>query len=420
MIEINYNVNENIKQIIKQRILNGEENAFFVFDIEDIINKYDRWLRLLPRVEPFYAVKCNNLPIVLETLAALGLGFDCSSQEEVEDVFRCGVRPEKIVFANACKPDRFLKYTRSVGVDLMTYDNVDELFKIKKHFPEARLILRIKVDDHSSTSHVNLKFGADISECQTLIQTALDLELSLVGVSFHVGSGCRDESQYEDAISKARITFDIAAKLGFKLSVLDIGGGFPGSENCVVPFEKIVGVINTCLEKYFDEKTFPDLKIIAEPGRYFAMSAAVLCTQVIAKRINHMSDGRIGVYYLNDGLYGSFSSVTTGSKVVIPIPIALNNHINYSAQIPSVLWGPTCDSYDCIRENVMLPELQTNDWLMFPDMGSYSVVASCKFNGMPQTVIQYHLSANALQRLKDSPNWQRISLLANNSRNQNH
>jgi diaminopimelate decarboxylase len=62
-----------------------------------------------------------------------------------------------------------------------------------------------------------------------LLDVAKQLELNVVGVSFHVGSGCSDPSVFERAIAAARSVFDIATNFGFTFCLLDIGGGFPGS-----------------------------------------------------------------------------------------------------------------------------------------------------------------------------------------------
>lgn len=78
---MNTNTNTNtLDSLVESGINSSKGEAFFVFNVEDIIEKHKKWLRLLPRVVPHYAVKCNNLPLVLEILSALGLSFDCSSR----------------------------------------------------------------------------------------------------------------------------------------------------------------------------------------------------------------------------------------------------------------------------------------------------------------------------------------------------
>ncbi|RWR98950.1 hypothetical protein B4U80_06104, partial [Leptotrombidium deliense] len=144
----------------------------------------------MPRIKPYYAVKCNNTPIVLEILASLGLGFDCASKNEIADVLSCGVSPSKIIYANPCKSKSHIEYAMSENVELMTFDNEEELYKIADCAPEAKLVVRIKVDDSHSKYHLGRKFGIVVKKVPYLLQVAKHLGLDVVGVSFHVGSGC--------------------------------------------------------------------------------------------------------------------------------------------------------------------------------------------------------------------------------------
>ena len=331
---------------------------------------------------------------------------------EVESVLNCGVSPNKIIFANACKPNTFIRYVRSVGVDVMTFDNEEELIKISKVFPEARLLLRIKADDSHSTSKLGLKFGAEVESFDHLLKTAKNLNLNVIGIAFHVGSGCQSTEPYSDALKKARLAFDIGIDLGFKMNVLDIGGGFPGSgKNIKLSFESIASSVNKDLNKYFPSNG-NELTIIAEPGRYYAMSAFNLMTLVTSKRSDYWNNEKLFMYYINDGLYGSFSSVVTGNKVVEPIPVLKNEDDLKSRNVySSVIWGPTCDSYDCIRRNFEMTEVNVGEWLMFENMGSYSMSAASHFNGMPLPGIKLLISDYSEKILKKMKNWSQIEKL---------
>ena len=95
----------------------------------------------------------------------------------------------------------------------------------------------------------------------------------------------------------AETVFQEAAKLGLELELLDIGGGYPGHEAGDVSFADISQQINASLEKYFPSSA--GVRVIAEPGRYFVSAACSLATNVIGKRDK--------MYYINDGVYGSFN-----------------------------------------------------------------------------------------------------------------
>ena len=108
-----------------------------------VVAQHVQWQRLCPRVEPFYAVKCNNDPAILQTLALLGTGFDCASRAEIDQVLQMGVSPERIIFANPCKIKSHVEFAKQKDVAMMTFDDEHELEKIKKIYPDAKLVLRI-------------------------------------------------------------------------------------------------------------------------------------------------------------------------------------------------------------------------------------------------------------------------------------
>lgn len=370
------------------------DEPFYVVDLGDICRKVKLWRLKLPRVQPFYAIKCNPLPEVLQTLAHFGLGFDCASKNEIDTVLEeTGIDPSRIIYANPCKTKSFIRHARSRGVRRMTFDNIAELDKIAEVCPEAELILRIKVDDSGSVMKFSAKFGADLSIVPNLLKHAADLGLKIVGVSFHVGSGCGDPSSFNRAILDARSVFDQATQFGFELSVLDIGGGFPGDSGSEIIFDKCARVINQQLEESFPE---PRVKVIAEPGRYIAASAFTLYTTIIAKRFE--SDG-VFSYYLNDGVYGSFNCKVFDHNDPEPIAVAKSpGQPNYM----SVLWGPTCDSLDKVHTGVCLPEMGVGEWLAFRDMGAYTVSAASPFNGFSKPLFHFIVSPAAEDLLNSS------------------
>ena len=145
---------------LMQRLASTSPNrdAFFLLDAGDVFRKFEQWRRLLPRVEPFYAVKCNSDPVVLQSLHSLGTGFDCASMVEIQTMLDLGADPKKIIFAHPCKPPHHIKYALEHGVEMMTFDNIDELEKIKAIFPAAKLVVRVHTDDSKATSRVSSRW----------------------------------------------------------------------------------------------------------------------------------------------------------------------------------------------------------------------------------------------------------------------
>ncbi|KAJ5175260.1 Ornithine decarboxylase [Penicillium canariense] len=362
----------------------GEEDAFYVADMGEVYRQHMRWKMNLGRVKPFYAVKCNPDPEVLRLMAQLGNGFDCASKSEIDLALQTGIDPSRIIYAQPCKTKSYLRYASQVGVKQMTFDNADELYKIKAHFPAAELYLRILTDDSTSLCRLSMKFGASLDVARQLLELAHQLELKVVGVSFHVGSGAEDPRAFLKAVQDARLVFDQAAEIGHELHTLDVGGGF-----CQDTFEKFSGILSNALESYFP----PHIRIIAEPGRYYVASAFTLAANVIARRdVPDPLDPSRDAYmlYLNDGVYGNFSNIIFDhqhpvAKVLLsaaedsqpgtPNSAASENN-SYS------IWGPTCDGIDVITQRIDLPGLlNTGDWLYFEEMGAYTKCSATRFNG---------------------------------------
>lgn len=223
-------------------------------------------------------MKCNPDPYILRLLASLGTGFDCASNGEISQVLDIGgVDPSRIIFANPCKATSFVRGAAKAGVHKMTFDNVDELYKIAHVHPTAQLIVRILADDSKSICRFGIKFGASLEVVPTLLSKAKELNLDVVGVSFHVGSGCYDPTVYEDAIRRAKSAFEIGRSVGYRFSILDVGGGFEDAR-----FEAAAAVINTAIDLYFPDRD--QLRLIAEPGRFYVSRAFSLATNIIARR----------------------------------------------------------------------------------------------------------------------------------------
>lgn len=386
-VEKIYRDDSSIEKIIDDKIAsNIQERSFYVVDMLDIYKKHMTWLQLMPRVKPFYAIKCNNLPEIVEFLASLGAGFDCASKQEIDQVLSYGVDPANIIYANPCKTRYFIKHASSVNVDLMTFDNELELHKIAQLHPQAKLVLRIKGNDRTSRCKFNIKFGADLNICYDLLKLAKQLSLNVVGVSFHNGSDCEETIAYHQSIAACKLVFAMGEEIGHHMTLLDIGGGFPGDNSAKVTFNEVAKTVNSALDAHFPVGCGVD--IIAEPGRYYVASSMTLATMVIAKRVEY--DEKLGqdgyMYYLNDGVYGAFNNVIF--EHATPRPQLLDERTRSRRKLrASVMWGPTCDSIDCIKRDFVFPELQVGEWVIFKNMGAYTCCVSTSFNGFEKATV---------------------------------
>ncbi|KAK3677528.1 Ornithine decarboxylase [Recurvomyces mirabilis] len=412
---------KHIKSVNPSECEAGEEDAFFVADIGEVYRQHMRWKKNLPRVTPHYAIKCNPDPVVLQLLATLGAGFDCASKAEIEQVLKIGVDPSRIIYAQPCKTKSYLRYTAKQNVRQMTFDNTDELYKVKELCPEAELYLRILTDDSASLCRLSNKFGASMENTQELLELAKELDLNIAGVAFHVGSGATDTAAFVKAVTDARDVFDRAKALGFAPHTLDVGGGFVSET-----FEETADVLNMALEAHMPSS----IRIIAEPGRYYTSSAFTLACNVIARRT--VEDRETGeksyMLYLNDGVYGNFSSIIFDHQHPIPQILSTSrkqNNYNYdlssstesltdsgytsasedtNSTDPSIggkaitysIWGPTCDGIDCISEQWKSAQtVDVGDWLYFEDMGAYTKCSATKFNGFTDKHETIYVSSEA-------------------------
>ncbi len=387
-----YESDTTIIDIIKATLEKSHlDTGFFIVDLSTVIHQYKKWMEHLPRIKPFYAIKCNPDQLLIKTLAMLGVNFDCASKNEIILALEATNNDaSRIIFANPAKADSHLKYARGVDVDLMTFDNMYELLKIVNFHPNAQLVLRIKVDDSYSVCRFNSKFGADLDDVDGLMKLAKTIGLNIVGVSFHVGSGCKSVEAYKTAIERSRKVFDIGKDNGYKLTVLDLGGGFPGTDDAIIKFEDIAHTINESIDIYFSEKDFPEdygLQIIAEPGRYFASASHTLVLNVIAKnkKIDKETKETRFAYTLNDGVYGSFNCIMFDHAKPIIKPFNERDGKVYECTV----YGPTCDSMDTISNSCKLPDLAIGESVYIEDSGAYTTAAASNFNGFQRTPCEY-------------------------------
>lgn len=397
-----------------------ELESFYLCDLGCVMRQKDRWDRALPRIRPYYAVKSNPDARVVKTLMVMGAGFDCASKNEIVEVLSLGAPPADIIFANPCKAKSHILFAKEKGVLRMTFDNAQELDKIAEIYPEAHLVLRLLPDDSHSTSPLGSKFGAAASEWEALMDRCIALKLKLIGVSFHVGSGNYDTSAHTAAINLSRQAFDLAESKGLNFTLLDIGGGWPGTDDAGLNFDTIAEAIGPQIDKLFP----PEVEVISEPGRYFCTEAYTLAVSVISKREKFLpaptdendngsepaAPQRQILYYMAEGLYGSFNNIIfdhftpsplllkqpnssgtatpSTSSTQVPgsmdaaIADAASGHVHVDSTLThSKLFGPTCDSIDVIIPDIQLPELEVGAWLYFVNMGAYTAASASSFNG---------------------------------------
>ncbi len=361
------------------KIAKKKGTPVFILDHNKIRENYREFKEALPRVQAYYAVKANSNPEIVKTLYKMGASFDVASFPEFmvvhENIKNLPEKKrqdfiwDKIIYANTIKQEETLRKLDQYK-PLVTYDNMAELHKIRKHCPHAGLVLRIRVPNTGSMVELSSKFGAHPGEAVDLILEAFKIGLVVEGISFHVGSQCNNFENYMQAIQLASSILKEAESRGHKINILDIGGGFPVKyNNKVKSFKTLARKLNAEIDRLFPKT----MEILAEPGRFMVANAATLVTKIIGKAVR---DGKT-CYYLDDGVYHTFSGIVF-DHCVYPLKAFKDG----PTKVCSV-FGPTCDAFDTISVAEELPELEIGDYLYAENIGAYSIASSTYFNGFP-------------------------------------
>ncbi len=364
-------------------------DSFHLVNIAKLEEQLDLWHKHLPSVTAFYAVKTNHDPVVVEALAFLGLDFECASKGEIEQLLAIGVAPSKIIFSHPRKPISAIEFARDAGVEVYVFDSIEELDKIKATSLEGQFVLRIAVEDSHSSCPLNSKFGASIEKAQKLIDECILREENLVGISFHVGSNCWHIPSYQKAIEDSAFLFRYAKeKWNKELTLLDLGGGWPGSQNNV--FVEIAKAVEDSLKANFNSNVF----IIAEPGRYFSASTTTTVVRILGKVVEEGSPSKRIAYYLSNGVYGSFQAslyYNFDSELLAKEGWDFKPlNLSYSSELyPSVFWGATCDSMDKVYEDLPFPEMEAGDFIYSKNTGAYTYSLQTDFNQIPRSKPYY-------------------------------
>ncbi|XP_075535327.1 ornithine decarboxylase-like [Dermacentor variabilis] len=373
------------RNIISKR--HTEPDAFFLCDLRDIANKVDLWRECLPRVVPYYAIKSCRDPVVLNILNNLGVSFDCSNKLELTAVLNMGVSPDRIVLASTVKDPRDIEFALKHKVTFMTFDSVEELSKVEGK--NVRLLLRIHADETGSYYSFNKKFGCSFCDAKRVLHEARTRGCHVVGVSFHVGSAYEFPEIFRNTIEKAKAVFDLAESMGIHMTVLNVGGGFPGGLRKVDKFIKVCENIRSATDLHFPASS--GVKIISEPGQFFITSCYALVVQVIGKRhrdilVDGISQPHQDVF-INESRNNCVSRPLYDFLDVRYWP--LQEPLERARDQLTTVWGGTCDPVDCLDNAKQLFDVRVGEWLLMDNVGAYSLSSATGFNGVPFPVVHY-------------------------------
>jgi ornithine decarboxylase len=353
-----------------------------VVDLEEVRRNYTAFARALPDSRIFYAVKANPAPEVLKALAELGSCFDCASVPEIEAALAAGATPARISYGNTIKKERDVAIAYALGVRLFAVDCLEEVGKIARAAPGSKVFCRILCDGAGADWPLSRKFGCTPEHAPEVLEAAHRAGLVATGVSFHVGSQQRNTAAWDGALASASAIFRTMAERGIRLSLVNLGGGFPAPYRGDEPEAGSYGQsIRTAILRHFGNR-LPET--IIEPGRGMVGSAGVLKTEVVLISKKDPSETARWVY-LDIGKFGGLAE-TMDEAIRYPIVTPRDGDLANGGEAgPCILAGPTCDSADVLYEKqpYVLPlTLEIGDELLFEGTGAYTTTySSIGFNG---------------------------------------
>jgi ornithine decarboxylase len=354
---------------VRAALKDGYTRPFLLVDTNIVRTKAKRFKAAMPRVQPHYAVKANPDPRVLKTLIEEGVGFEIASIAELDLLLALGVKAADVYYSNPVKSRAYIEYAAAKGVEWYVLDSVEELSKIHSVKPDAKLYVRIEAPNIGSDWPLTGKFGVRNDEVDAIVAEAARLKADLAGVTFHVGSQCRNPENWRVGIQSAKRVFKKMRLAGLKPRLLNIGGGYPVRHVKPIPaIEKIAEIVNHAI------RDLPQsVRVMAEPGRYLVSDAGYFVCRVVGTATR---SGKRWMYW-DAGVFGGVIETTEGLRYDIATDRA-------GAAIPWVIAGPTCDSVDvCLRDEMLPEDLQEGDFIYIANAGAYTTAYASSFNGFP-------------------------------------
>jgi ornithine decarboxylase len=368
------------------------DDPVYCFNPEVLKADARRFMGMFPG-KTAYAVKTNGEPIVLKTLVEAGVtAFDVASPGEFEAVRAVSAEAEMLYMHPVKAQSHIRQALEDYGIRVIAIDHEDEIAKL------TRVVRALDLDPGALTVFVRLqtkgaaayelskKFGAGPANAVELAER-LDRVGFKVGICFHVGSQIQDPDTYERALASSDW---VRNRLGFELSALDVGGGFPAEyghdPNSRTPEMPSLGQIMSRLAGDLKEYGFDGMPLVAEPGRVIVARAFSLIVRVLLRKGRRL--------YINDGIWASLSDSWVG-KITLPArfiadPAIRQRNGQEKNVVPFKVCGATCDSVDILSRPFWLPEtVDTGDWIEIGHIGAYSLSLRTRFNGFyPDTFVE--------------------------------
>ena len=346
-------------------------SPFYLYSKNSICSQYKKFEKAFSPLSPLicYSLKANSNLSLLKILKNLGAGADIVSLGELFLALNAGIKPEKIVFAGVGKKEEEIKEAIRKNIYLFNVESFSELRLINKIAAQLKkkvnCNVRVNPDidpgthQYVATGKKESKFGIAWDKAIKIFKNNALPQIKILGIHLHLGSQILFPEVYELAIKKL---LNFAKKEKIKLTVFDLGGGFPIEyEKRVPPIKNFARVIIPLLKKL-------KIKIIFEPGRYIVGNSSILVTKILyLKRGFVIVDTGLNDL-LRPSLYGAYHRI-------VPLKKSLGKTF-----VGNVV-GPICESGDFLGKKRRLPlSLKEGDFLAIKGSGAYGFSMSSNYN----------------------------------------
>mmetsp|Transcript_50230 Transcript_50230/g.98471 ORF Transcript_50230/g.98471 Transcript_50230/m.98471 type:complete len:578 (+) Transcript_50230:70-1803(+) len=381
------NIHTKIRELVAESVGSREEGeSFAVVNLTKVLERLELWHERFPMIVPVVPVKVNPDPVTLKLFVKAGVEFDIASTVELEQVLKAGAKPEQIHISTTSQLPGHMRYAHRNGLTHSQFDSVGELDKFVKYWPNAELLLRVHVPHNGSVSKTGEKYGCSLEDAPALLQAAKDRSIIVVGTHFHVGCLIDNVDAYLDGLARSRKVFDTGNSMGFKMHVVNIGGGFSIYDGLPMGISKHDFVTRSVKLAEALKTTFPEEGMVfhAEPGTYMNMSATSIVTPVIKV----VQAGCVQKAWVSDSIYGALCGVAwAGFGDILRNEMRVLNteegpeKKEDGGKQPTIVYGVTCDWEDVILNGVEMPALQEGAVLVWHHAGAYCLPCACDFNG---------------------------------------
>lgn len=353
---------------------------YFIFNKDALDNNLKEFKRYMPLgTEICYSMKANSEMPVLKSLYDAGADFEVASGYELTLLKSLKIPADRIIFGSSVKDKDHIKDFFKYGVDRFACDSEEELYKIAKYAPRAKVYIRALVDNRSnSVFHMSEKFGVPLKEAVDLLIKARRLNLIPYGISFNVGSQARSEHAWARGIEDIASAMTALEEKEIRIQVINIGGGFPHEYN---DSSKTPSIQQISKHITYSAKKLPyPVKFIAEPGRGLVANAYALVVGVTEKIKRHNGTW----IHIDAGVYNALLEAMAYQGSIRYFIESLKDYSSGKKE-EFILTGPCCDDLDVVDNKALLPsDIKVGDKLIIYDTGAYTFTLMTHFNGYPK------------------------------------